>query len=256
MDDTHFECELLVHAEPGVLKTVCCDAAWTVCTISDAQRPVRVQTWTRRMTKTSAGGSALRINIIIIMPPSAAPKQTDRPENSLTRQPRALLSTNSLHGGSIHLLFLTAVVSHSVHYTQTHSPHWESSAASTDGTDDFHKRAWPGPAYLCPASRIALLVRPQFHRHGCCCVPHFFHQELRLMERRHVRGGVGRRERGGWVRRDAGRRTGWLPREEERHKGIWTEASASRYVRLIFLKGNTTSFVGLQLSASYSFQLL
>lgn len=51
MDDTHFECELLVHAEPGVLKTVCCDAAWTVCTISDAQRPVRVQTWTRRMTR-------------------------------------------------------------------------------------------------------------------------------------------------------------------------------------------------------------
>lgn len=140
--------------------------------------------------KTSAGGSALRINIIIIiMPPSAAPKQTDRPENSLTRQPRALLSTNSLHGGSIHLLFLTAVVSHSVHYTQTLSPHWESSAASTDGTDDFHKRAWPGPAYLCPASRIPLLVRPQFHRHGCCCVPHFFHQELRLMESEEAWGG-------------------------------------------------------------------
>lgn len=44
-------CELLVHAEPGVLKTVSCDAVWTVCTVSDAQRPVRVQTWTRRMTR-------------------------------------------------------------------------------------------------------------------------------------------------------------------------------------------------------------
>lgn len=254
MDDTHFECELLVHAEPGVLKTVCCDAAWTVCTISDAQRPVRVQTWTRRMTRrenicrrkrTAHQHHHHHASISCTKTNRQARKQPDPTT-------RALLSTNSLHGGSIHLLFLTAVVSHSVHYTQTRSPHWESSAASTDGTDDFHKRAWPGPAYLCPASRIPLLVRPQLHRHGCCCVPHFFHQELRLMERRHVRGGVGRRERGGWVRRDAGRCTGWPPREEERHKGIWTEASASRYVRLIFLKGNTASFVGLQLSASYS----
>ena len=68
----------------------------------------------------------------------------------------------------------------------------------------------------------------------------------------HARGG-GQEERGAGPR-GCGRCAGWLPREE-RHKGIWMEASASHYVRFV-LKGNTTQFdlyrITVKLCAEYN----
>lgn len=98
----------------------------------------------------------------------------------------------------------------------------------------------PGLAYLCPLSRGAVSPSPRFSLFPCSSSPRAPLDGAVILA--HTPGEEGRRgEGGGGAGPGACRRcAGWLPRED-RHKGIWMEASASRYVGFC-IKGKHHSF--------------